>query len=142
MCGRYVCRCIYASIHGAFSVRCEWCGVRGESRVALWLVAVARLLWGVTAVGGAQRAACVLALWGAGVSQCCASRLLLVCVLCAVCVCYLLYVVPDCATTMMALLAPDGRAGLARTAGVGSKWAVLVVCVVCMVAVCAAALRC
>ena len=84
MCGRYVCRCIYASIHGAFSVRCEWCGVRGESRVALWLVAVARLLWGVTAVGGAQRAACVLALWGAGVSQCCASRLLLV--LCAVCV--------------------------------------------------------
>ena len=64
------------------------------------------------------------------------------CVLCAVCVCYLLYVVPDCATTMMALLAPDGRAGLARTAGVGRKWAVLVVCVVCMVAVCAAALRC
>ena len=64
------------------------------------------------------------------------------CVLCAVCVCYLLYVVPDCATTMMALLAPDGRAGLARTAGVVRKWAVLVVCVVCMVAVCAAALRC
>ena len=114
-------------------------------------MAVARLLWGVT-VGGAagvrclgRRAPCVLALWGAGVSQCCASRLLLVCAVlcvCCVCVCYLLYVVPDCATTMMALLAPDGRAGLARTAGVESKWAVLVVCVVCMVAVCAAALRC
>ena len=64
------------------------------------------------------------------------------CSCCVLCVCYLLYVVPDCATTMMALLAPDGRAGLARTAGVVCKWAVLVVCVVCMVAVCAAALRC
>ena len=64
------------------------------------------------------------------------------CSCCVLCVCYLLYVVPDCATTMMALLAPDGRAGLARTAGVVRKWAVLVVCVVCMVAVCAAALRC
>ena len=63
------------------------------------------------------------------------------CSCCVLCVCYLLYVVPDCATTMMALLAPDGRAGLARTAGVGRKWAVLVVCLVCMVAVCAAALR-
>ena len=65
------------------------------------------------------------------------------CSCCVLCVCYLLYVVPDCATTMMALLAPDGRAGLARTAGVVRKWAVLVVRLVCVVvAVCAAAVRC
>ena len=93
-------------------------------------------------VSGAQSAVCSRSVGGWCPPVLCIMSFARVRVRVCVCVCVLpLYVVPDCATTMMALLAVDGRAGLARTAGVGSKWAVLVVCLVCMVAVCAAALR-